>query len=341
MTQPLTKCIRTFQEGYLARRRLIFTDHEVFFLCDRMYCQECVEQQLQHRLDMTWDGQDASHLFGVIPNRNREDFSANHILEEYTGKTLSYPTDALNACLGILKAARIQHLGGLPIEVDNAPRRSTLNLQWANAEPSSRRAGFATWSWTSVVGQKRFPEVRRIDDVFCKVLISATNDQWLSAYEWMHLGENIDMHHTDSLLRVAAPFVNTIHLPVGWLTSYRAQNNHGLHMVIQTPAQRDPRLPSTKGYVFRLHLDAEPDSDDHLSDAVAVFVQAGSKKVPRTYTVLLILKPYGDRFERVGITDWSNAWCCNHVGGRWEGLNEHSVPDDTSEHFPRQTIYLR
>ncbi|KAK4223990.1 hypothetical protein QBC38DRAFT_486473, partial [Podospora fimiseda] len=32
----------TYQEGFLSQRRLIFTDHQVSFLCNQMYCCEAI-----------------------------------------------------------------------------------------------------------------------------------------------------------------------------------------------------------------------------------------------------------------------------------------------------------
>ncbi|KAH7071908.1 heterokaryon incompatibility protein-domain-containing protein, partial [Paraphoma chrysanthemicola] len=138
----------TLQEGYLPRRRLIFTDHEISFLCDNMFRQECVDQRLASRGSGVWDGQDGSHLFGVIPNRNSYHFGQEQILREYSGRKLSYSNDILNACLGILKAANVRHCGGIPLEMDPYSGRVIMNLQWANDKPGLLRPGFPSWSWT-------------------------------------------------------------------------------------------------------------------------------------------------------------------------------------------------
>jgi hypothetical protein len=202
-----------------------------------MYCQECVEQDLEHHPGSTWDGQDASHLFGVIPNRHREHLSANRILEEYTRRSLSYPADALNACLGIMKVANIHHWANMPVEADSACQAFTLNLHWSPTTLSHRRADFLTWSWTSVVGQKRFPEIKSLDDSLCSISIPTGNDQWQSVAEWMTLNRDIESYHQSPLLQVTAPIVEANHFPPQLNCGMASWENNvvGRHVVIQTP----------------------------------------------------------------------------------------------------------
>lgn len=316
-----------------------------------MYCQECVDQKLQHRSGTAWDGQDASHLFGVIPNRHREHLSVNQILEEYTRRNLSYSADALNACLGIMKAANIQHWAGMSVETGSASGTSTLNLQWANVAPSQRRAGFPTWSWTSVIGQKQFPEIKRLDVSLCSISTPAANDQWQSVDEWMRLNGDVEGQQTSSsrLLQITAPVAETIHFPPDFHTgtASRATKVYGDHLVIRTPFQRQQKIFGTdmsrypEGYMFKLHLDARTSSEDRLTDAVAIFLQAGSAGVPRTHPVLLILRPCGAYYERVGITDWNNSWRCERVGGHWESTSDRPIPSDLADNFPKQTLCLQ
>ncbi|KAH8896203.1 HET-domain-containing protein, partial [Thozetella sp. PMI_491] len=118
----------TLQEGLLSHRRLIFTDHQVAFQCYGMHCVEAVHwpYELMHAK--------SSHRFPEnVPrpplgrqiqdqqyyNTLQPDFKLLSLLEEYSNRTLSYPSDSLNAFLGVLSsfASRkhpIYHVWGVP-----------------------------------------------------------------------------------------------------------------------------------------------------------------------------------------------------------------------------------
>jgi hypothetical protein len=92
--------------------------------------------------------------------------------------------------------------------------------------------------------------------------------------------------------------------------------------------------------MFKLHLDTGSSLIDDPTDAVAIFLQAGSAGVPRTHPVLLVLKPRGAYYERIGITDWNNAWRCRYIDAHWESISNSPVPSDLTDQFPKQTLYL-
>ncbi|KAH8723619.1 heterokaryon incompatibility protein-domain-containing protein [Phaeosphaeriaceae sp. PMI808] len=341
----------TLQEGYLPRRRLIFTDHEVCFLCDHMYCQESVDQKLFHRANGMWDGQDGSHLFGVIPNRNRQHFSTEQILSEYTGRSLSFDADVLNACLGIMRAAHIPHCYGIPIEPDASSGLLIMNLQWSSEKPSCRRLGFPTWSWTSTIGMKIFPEFKHLKEDHCQISVSVSKDIWQTTDEWIKLGGEVNEAQPSQCLRITAPIIRRVRTPLFINRDWLEKNiQDQLHDSYSLPSGNGPfliiELPDRRIALFKVRLDLETDTVESLHGAVAMLLQCGSE-IPRTYTVMLILKPLGDCFQRVGITDWSNEWNWVHLmmteGTKLPKPGKFIVTrqiTNLSEYFKKETIYL-
>ncbi|KAI1378581.1 heterokaryon incompatibility protein-domain-containing protein [Hypoxylon crocopeplum] len=153
----------TFQEGLLARRKLIFTEQEVYFQCRSTYSFEAFQFPSEVLL-----GAKASEypqnspivplepLTGFISNR----FSLDHLedqLVQYTGKKLTFESDRLNAFLGILNASRKAHIWGVPFSIaageSDGKILDVIYLGWRSSGPSQRRQGFPSWSWTGWAGK--------------------------------------------------------------------------------------------------------------------------------------------------------------------------------------------
>ncbi len=358
----------TLQEGYLAKRRLIFTDREVLYLCDRMYCQESVNNKLHHRRIRTWDGLDGSHLFGVIPNSHREHFNADRILTEYTDRNMSYDSDALNACVGILKAAGIVHWCGVPIERDINKEKFTLNLQWRSKGQGHQREKFPSWSWTAVSGGKTFPVHKSTSVEHCAIHLPTNTNQWISVDEWVKHGSDVRMLTLTTLMCIAGytgiprivsarsideinagdRFTNLLPKP------HQHQNLWAIFPIPQrrgntsadntetpaspitpiSPQERDQAIIS-----FRLLLDVDVENpSEFFSDTIALLLQTPVIGPPRTYTVLILLKPIGQYYKRVGITNWDfPGTMSRRVGNRYKVVEE---PIELINHMEKQTVYM-
>jgi hypothetical protein len=178
----------TYQEGVLSRRRLVFTDEQVYYECAGMYCYESLNVPLS---DLhTKDGQQFQSQYcegyldtGIFPNRFGESpFEAIHRINQYSNRSLSDPSDILRGLLGILRALeqgrhKIRHVMGVPIlpgypdwhsltqkdwdGLDGLPRSISclptigfcLGLLWDVDKPLTRRVGFPSWSWAGWAGK--------------------------------------------------------------------------------------------------------------------------------------------------------------------------------------------
>lgn len=156
----------TFQEGYLSRRRLIFTDNEVLFLCNKGFATETQTIDDDQELGM-------DTFFFMIPpanpsaHRNLYSFLRPHI-EEYSKRDLSQDCDNLNAFVGILKyyesEARdaigpVSHLWGVPLNLRSKIMEGQVcfDLLWKHMSVAYRIDNLPSWSWSGWRGPVRFP----------------------------------------------------------------------------------------------------------------------------------------------------------------------------------------
>jgi hypothetical protein len=151
-----------------SRRRLVFTNTQVYF--------QCAEASLV-------EGQDVSKSLTSHSNAVTRVFPSGRIgqdmqtlcrrIEEYYTRELSFDSDVLNAFAGIFGAfaklesqssgnGRIGHFYGIPIETRPssgedawlASASMVQGLDWeAGAEPVKSRNSFPSWSWASIKSQ--------------------------------------------------------------------------------------------------------------------------------------------------------------------------------------------
>ncbi|KAH7007350.1 heterokaryon incompatibility protein-domain-containing protein [Ilyonectria destructans] len=176
----------TYQEGLLSRRRLAFTDLQVYFECCGMYCREALNFPLSAMHIQDRSRFKASYCegvnLGIFPRQlGRIEWEVVERIEAYSQKRLSDPADALKAFSGVLRALekssrKLRHCWGVPIigrppkptdigrykthkaqEIYDAYRWSPtvgfcVGLCWATKELGERRRGFPSWSWTGWSG---------------------------------------------------------------------------------------------------------------------------------------------------------------------------------------------
>jgi hypothetical protein len=151
----------TYQEGLLARRRLVFTEEQVYFECSSMNHREAV--------DLEVDATELAH-FGPRPGLHSRGEGGRAILQTiaaFTALKLTHESDIHNAFMGILKAYMradppIPSYWGVPIlpltfestgDTLNATQGFLSGLCWQSESPGRRRPGFPSWSWLGWTGK--------------------------------------------------------------------------------------------------------------------------------------------------------------------------------------------
>lgn len=169
----------TFQEGMLARRRLFFSPYEISYECQGMVCREALRCPRSVERDVSWHANRDTDPRWMYPSSglpwmrlDADGTALFDLLAAYSMRTLSLPSDALNAMLGILqllaeKETRpIYHVCGVPILRLEGPSPRVVKhwspldgfingLCWRLQKPAHRRLGFPSWSWTGWDGVVR------------------------------------------------------------------------------------------------------------------------------------------------------------------------------------------
>ncbi|CAG8961765.1 hypothetical protein HYFRA_00006308 [Hymenoscyphus fraxineus] len=161
----------TFQEGLLSKRRLVFCREQVFFECNTMLCFETLNMPLNHMSDRHM--QYFKKVFspdGAFKTKSIGDpRSFMKYVREFTGRQLSYETDALKAMRGVFSVFEkssppVFQLNGVPFITSNTTRDLKIftassgfliGLLWwhSNAQECRRRDIFPSWSWAGWSGQ--------------------------------------------------------------------------------------------------------------------------------------------------------------------------------------------
>lgn len=168
----------TFQEGLLSRKRLVFTNHDVYFQCGCKHFRESISLPLDPFRPQHKNGghrRRQGERYQVFPPNSpgNEPADLMNRIQEYSQKRLSFDSDGLNAMLGIFKTfektpIRIWHLQGIPL-YDGDPRNQLppdhlyftdqglgKALTWTVTGEARRNLKLPSWSWVGWTGFTRF-----------------------------------------------------------------------------------------------------------------------------------------------------------------------------------------
>jgi hypothetical protein len=155
----------TYQEGLLARRRLVFTDTQVYFQCNAMHCLESIHAPLKPlHIQNGARMRDSVDMSRVFPHRTvgEEPSVLPSRINEYLQRSLTFEKDILDAFRGVLAAYERQFSGSrrtlAAISVPATPSltalASCLSWRWWCSDSDilasammERRAEFPSWTW--------------------------------------------------------------------------------------------------------------------------------------------------------------------------------------------------
>ncbi|QDS77308.1 hypothetical protein FKW77_004599 [Venturia effusa] len=183
----------TYQEGLLARRRLLFTDSQVYFQCAGMHCQESLSIPLACLHIKDWSKFKDEYI-GIFPHLGIGETSLEILdrIEEYVHREFTYPSDALDAFQGVFRAFQslshpVRQVCGIVI-LDPRTWPSTksftiedmlvLGLCWGFYGPDQidRQPHFPSWTWLGWKAGRdvKFDMAWRQRNVPLKILATAT-----------------------------------------------------------------------------------------------------------------------------------------------------------------------
>lgn len=299
----------TYQEGCLSRRRLFFTEQGVSFWCGPTYCEESLSRSISINSGKEYD-EVPNGIAWSIPNiqPGPSQTVAEDIIQQYQSRDMSFQSDALNACLGILSALDATHFWGIAIQSqESGPRR--IGLCWSNINSGSQeRTAFPTWSWTRWSGRKIFSSEFRPASLR-RAELQLVDESWLDILHDDRLCGDLTTHSRSKKLRIT-----------GNIMQHRLDIDEfgELQLVLQSTLGRDFRLQMVLDRLGPL-AKVSPSELSSLAGTTVLEVEPLGKNDNNPGDLLsasyLLLKNHGDFYTRIGLTD------AVRIGGLWGVVN--------------------
>jgi len=161
----------TFQEGLLAKRRLVFTDSQCYMQCQEVHYHEDIRSPREFRPARS----SYSKLFRpafTYPRKKQGRVLASTWINDFLNRNLSFEQDAIDCVAALFRSSPdLKLLCGLPIEQDRPTVLEALSrgLLWYHTADLVRRPCFPSWTWA---GWKR----ARTDE---RIVSRPKNDGWV------------------------------------------------------------------------------------------------------------------------------------------------------------------
>ncbi|KAH7074719.1 heterokaryon incompatibility protein-domain-containing protein [Paraphoma chrysanthemicola] len=347
----------TFQEGYLAKRRLIFTDRQAIFVCGEGYYTETFSSPIAH-----YACQPDLSLAGYF--LARDTIYPDRCIEEYTARFMSFESDALDAFQGVLNYwSNSTEIQGVPLNIFVGSRHHThiwgvttdgswLNLGWCHKQTTRRRQGFPSWSWTGWHGPVKFGDLtykkqlvrKEIGSVRASPPISKEKTESSDSMLWMSLHiyrDNFDekffaRHDTLRFLKISGPSPRVRFIRrslTEWLALIPATNSrHSISCDVDWDVDWDDKDMRRRDVNSCVAMMVEGDARP-MKSATSVQAQTGTITIQssksgqndkiRGWFLLMLPMPTGGTYERVGKmwVDGARSFRPDEVhidGERWE-----------------------
>ena len=321
----------THQEGYLATRRLVFTDSEVSYSCDRAIWQESVQ-----RPDIADHDFYIKNSYPGFPLHGDSGSRIADVLSSYAARKLSFEGDILSACTGTLEKLVDLHFWGIVARISASAPNMQLSLDWTNyLYPGQKRTNFPSWSWVASTGPKLIDvNIHKADRSFVAEVLT-TDGRWMTSES--HIESRYDPLPEGSgpTLRLTGSF------HIASLMSGKLQKHgDGPEKRPLVVFQRTGVTGDETGFVSELSLDTDL-TDAVLPDTVKAVPLYGAYGVERAWKfgispAFMILQAVGDHYMRIGGTE---RYC--FIREKKTGLRRPIGRDDV---IPRpgneETIYI-
>jgi hypothetical protein len=193
ISSPWAKRAWTYQESICSNRSLWFTPDQVYFECHTVTCCEALDESesIYHNLSLKEheaissgtvcnglidDALGQRFMRTPLPAMDKRLFAKHYfasycdLVEVYSKRRMTFPSDGLNACNGVLRHLTRKLLANKEYsQLENEyfwglPQRNfTSSLLWSHVgtENADRRVGFPSWSWVGWQGEVLYASARR------------------------------------------------------------------------------------------------------------------------------------------------------------------------------------
>jgi len=293
----------TFQEGYVSKRRLYFTDSRLFYTCDKeSYCDAETDPHI------SWSNS-LGPLHLSLPVKGGGMDVASDILTEYTRRKLTFDSDALNGIVGVLNTlskaeSPIFHtwgvtFGGTPL---------AISLQWLHLSPCSRRrASFPSWSplgWEGVADYSHYPPLVISPSFQVDVWNKSKFIQLSKVKQDLHQQISVERVEKSRYLKITAKLgsVEVRYFSLSELLSTDKSTFEVLHYPSRLRAGF--HLPVSAGKDAKVYAgilpywDSEPDlASEMIRVPCALIPECGGARS----MAVIMLRNHGTHYERIGL----------------------------------------
>lgn len=332
----------TYQENFLSRRRLVFTDRQVMYVCNTSTYFEATTKPYLGMPDYAYPSEDAFADFW-FPQRKAKDGRTNdqspmsraqNYLSGYSARTLRFDSDALYAIAGALNTLTkegVYHLWAVPVCVSDLKLCSLptncdhgfsgeIALAWYHPKPCRRRSGFPTWSplgWDGRIEWANSEEPQTIEVKKLSVL-SESKEPGARLKTTAHIltqGPHSEgySHSIDLEVQMVA-FV--LFQDTSRLRPLKIEKGLGVKLL----------LGDTYSAIFWPHWDLPQSEVEGLTALTGVFFPSGGP-TEISGRACVVLQKVQDHYERVGIF-WVGVFPHEAAHG-WDRQAESQVCDDT------------
>jgi hypothetical protein len=319
----------TLQEGYLPRRRLYFTDSAVLFICNQWQDYEGFEHP------------DAEHdsilLRGTLKTQamwttNGALTDIMKLLEQYSTRTLSYDSDALNAISGLLNyhCTEDQSIGttwGIPHQLSLVNQR-IICINWYHTlepllwTPATRRSGYPSWSPLGWIKPVQFLDARHQFVVSEEDAAGISNREKDERKDWSLLETSQYLRITVSVHRMSV--VNLENPSAGYVT---ALNYVGPKVFLMLPIDGAKGNDEDPKIYLQVRWDTAP--PDHYDNSEVLCAASWSHDLQ--HLSMMVLKDHGTHYERIGFASADGGW---HDALKAAGLEELVCRCSTTNSIP-------
>ncbi|KAF2824033.1 HET-domain-containing protein [Ophiobolus disseminans] len=303
----------TFQESYLSRRRLYFTDDQMVFICNDFAQPEAgVDGNLPIERHQLGDFGDSLPQRSDLTKHTGQLGSAMALLEEYTKRTLSYDSDAVNAIAGALNTLHpIRQVWGLPLAISSQPdatgkksSRLQIALHWFHPFPVHRRPSFPSWSPLGWKGPARFyGHNQPVAPLDSKIRIRLPSS-------FKNTNTVVADRTTSKLLTQASLWLqitaSTAQLSLIEL-DYRkdSQTNpqhRGMAYVVFPWSSKENDQHHAFDVCIPPLWDSEPPPENERKSVICAFLMGGPRwwRKDESRCIILLLQDYGSHYQRIG-----------------------------------------
>jgi hypothetical protein len=283
----------TYQEGFLSRRRIFFTDEQVIFQCNNMTCLEslCIPMKALHAHVGTKVGR---VLDDIKPLDTRSQDIGHHIME-YSMRQLSNKEDSLNAFMGILSYFKAKyswgHLLGNPIH----PEKNHMIIAWYHPKPVARIDEFPSWSWTGWQGSLKLTSR---DHPEYKLELATATGEMMCVEKYRKLCQQPEMK---SFIQLTGKVTNVSFEFINW-DSFKGHDTQNLENGIWAA------LPFTNDVMSYslFYLDDESCEKEKNFYLPAIVLETGIHSQEKNTIILVLRESYG-YYKRAGLIRMANV----------------------------------